>query len=134
MSKKYNIVVIGATGAVGKVLLDLIEDRNFPYNSLHLCASSRSIGKKLVVNNTEFIVEEITEALFDNIDFVFISANNEISKSSFITHVRLRKIICCDIPIWNICWKYISQCRPYWITYKNIIHKIWIYSIKCSKE
>ena len=80
MSKKYNIAIIGATGAVGQVLLDLIQERNFPYNSLHLCASIRSVGKKLVVNDTEFLVEEITEELFNNLDFVFISANNEISK------------------------------------------------------
>ena len=54
MSKKYNIAIIGATGAVGQALLDLIEERNFPYNDLHLCASSRSVGKKLIVNNTEY--------------------------------------------------------------------------------
>ena len=59
MLKKYNIAVIGATGAVGQVLLDLIEARNFPYNSLYLCASTRSVGKKLVVNETEYLVEEI---------------------------------------------------------------------------
>ena len=56
MSKKYNISVIGATGAVGTVLLDLIEERNFPYNSLHLCASSRSVGKKLIVNNIIYVI------------------------------------------------------------------------------
>ena len=81
MLKKYNIAVIGATGAVGQVLLDLIEARNFPYNSLYLCASTRSVGKKLVVNETEYLVEEIKEELFNNVDFVFISANNEISKN-----------------------------------------------------
>ena len=79
--KKYIIAVIGATGAVGQVLLDLIEARNFPYNSLYLCASTRSVGKKLVVNETEYLVEEIKEELFNNVDFVFISANNEISKN-----------------------------------------------------
>ena len=56
MLKKYNIAVIGATGAVGQVLLDLIEARNFPYNSLYLCASTRSVGKKLVVNETEYLL------------------------------------------------------------------------------
>ncbi|MBN18780.1 MAG: aspartate-semialdehyde dehydrogenase [Chloroflexi bacterium] len=81
MLKKYNIAVIGATGAVGQVLLDLIEERNFPYDSLHLCASSRSVGKKIIVNGNEYVVEEINEELFNNIDFVFISANNEISKN-----------------------------------------------------
>ena len=38
-----NIAVIGATGAVGKVFLDLVEERNFPFNSIRLCASDTPV-------------------------------------------------------------------------------------------
>ena len=44
--KKYNVAILGATGAVGQEFLNLIEERNFPFNELKLLASHRSAGKK----------------------------------------------------------------------------------------
>ena len=41
------ITVIGATGTVGRSFLKLLEERNFPYSELNLCASSKSLGKSL---------------------------------------------------------------------------------------
>ena len=43
-----NIAVIGATGAVGTVFLNILEDRAFPTGDIRLCASERSWGKKLI--------------------------------------------------------------------------------------
>lgn len=43
--KKYNVAILGATGAVGQEFLTLIEERNFPFNELRLLASKRSAGK-----------------------------------------------------------------------------------------
>ena len=43
--KKYNVAILGATGAVGAEFLKLIEERNFPFNELRLLASKRSAGK-----------------------------------------------------------------------------------------
>lgn len=43
--KKYNVAILGATGAVGQEFLNLIEERNFPFNELKLLASHRSAGK-----------------------------------------------------------------------------------------
>ena len=45
--KKYNVAILGATGAVGQEFLNLIEERNFPFNELKLLASHRSAGKKI---------------------------------------------------------------------------------------
>ena len=52
------VVIVGATGAVGKVALQVLEERSFPMASLRLCASPRSFGKKLRFGRREIVVEE----------------------------------------------------------------------------
>ena len=74
------IAVIGATGAVGQVFLKLLEERDFPASQVRLCASERSLGKKIIVNNADLIVESPTEDLFNEVDIVFISATGDVSK------------------------------------------------------
>ena len=74
------IAVIGATGAVGRVFLSILEERGFPASSIRLCASQRSVGKKLRVNGQELTVEEPTTQLLSEVDFAFISASGEVSR------------------------------------------------------
>ncbi len=45
MSKKYNVAVVGATGAVGKTMIRILEQRNFPVDNLYLLACERSAGE-----------------------------------------------------------------------------------------
>ena len=54
--KKYNIGILGATGAVGKQMIEVLQEYNFPINELHLLASSRSKGKEVVVNGQYFVL------------------------------------------------------------------------------
>ena len=56
--KKYNVAILGATGAVGQEFLNLIEERNFPFAELKLLASKRSAGKKIQFMGKEYTVEE----------------------------------------------------------------------------
>ena len=56
--RKPHLAILGATGAVGQEFITLIEERQFPYESIKLLASARSAGKKLTVNGTEYTVEE----------------------------------------------------------------------------
>ena len=74
------IAVVGATGAVGKVFLELVEERGFPAGSIRLCASERSWGKKLAVNGTQLPVEEATTQLLSEVDIVFIAAGSDVSR------------------------------------------------------
>ena len=62
--KKYNVAILGATGAVGQEFLNLIEERNFPFAELKLLASKRSAGKKIQFMGKEYTVEEATDASF----------------------------------------------------------------------
>lgn len=47
--RKYNVGILGATGAVGKEMLKVLEERNFPVENIRLFASSRSVGKKMLL-------------------------------------------------------------------------------------
>ena len=75
-----NVAVIGATGAVGQVFLRIAEERNFPVDKIRLCASERSIGKKLEFRGEQIEVELCTPDLLDDVDFSFISASGEVSR------------------------------------------------------
>ena len=75
-----NVAVIGATGAVGQVFLRIAEERNFPVDKIRLCASERSIGKKLEFRGEQIGVELCTPDLLDDVDFSFISASGEVSR------------------------------------------------------
>jgi aspartate-semialdehyde dehydrogenase len=74
--KKYNIAIVGATGAVGQILLDLLQKRAFPLANLKLLASQKSAGKKLGGH----AVEALTEDAFEGIDFAFFGAGSDVSK------------------------------------------------------
>lgn len=77
--KKYNVAILGATGAVGTEFLKLIEERNFPFAELRLLASKRSAGTKLKVCGKEYTVQEATFDSFANID-IALFAGGSISK------------------------------------------------------
>lgn len=77
----YVVAIIGATGAVGKESLDILEERKFPLASLRLFASKRSAGEVMTCQGKEWKVEELTPASsFNDVDFAFISATDEISR------------------------------------------------------
>ena len=80
MSKKVNVAILGATGAVGKELLDLLAERQFPLKNLKLLASSRSAGSKIAFNGQEITVEVVSENSFKDIDLVVASAGGSTSK------------------------------------------------------
>lgn len=76
-----SIAVVGATGAVGRVFLEALEERNFPVNDIRLCASERSVGKTLKCMGESIAVELATPELFSEVDFAFISASGDVSRA-----------------------------------------------------
>ena len=71
--QKINLVIVGATGAVGQEILKVLDERNFPVDRLKLCATSRSAGKQINFRGSEYIVEETTEASFDDMDIALFA-------------------------------------------------------------
>ncbi|MFC0232469.1 aspartate-semialdehyde dehydrogenase [Vagococcus entomophilus] len=80
MKKEYRIAVVGATGAVGTKMIQMLELSSLPIASVKLLASKRSAGKKLLFKNKEQIVEELVPESFENIDIALFSAGGGISK------------------------------------------------------
>jgi len=75
-----NLAIAGVTGAVGQEFLKILEQRNFPFDSLKMLASSRSAGKKIQFKGIEYTVEELTKDSFDGIDIALFSAGAARSK------------------------------------------------------
>ncbi|MDF0652164.1 MAG: aspartate-semialdehyde dehydrogenase, partial [Nitrospira sp.] len=77
----YTIAILGATGAVGKETLEILEERKFPLTGLRLFASKRSAGEAMTCQGKEWKVEELTDSSsFEGVDLAFISATDAISK------------------------------------------------------
>ncbi len=81
MSKPYRVAILGATGAVGRELLELLETRNFALADLRLLASARSAGQTLPFKGENLPVECVSSSAFNNIDLVLASAGGSISKA-----------------------------------------------------
>lgn len=77
---KYNVAVVGATGAVGETLLSILKERDFPVAELVPLASERSAGGTVAFGNREVTVENLAEYDFDGIDIAFFSAGASVSR------------------------------------------------------
>ena len=80
MAGNLRLAICGATGAVGQQMLRCLEERDFPYASLKLLASSRSAGKEFTVKGRKVTVEALDEDSFKNVDLALFSAGGSISK------------------------------------------------------
>ncbi len=80
MERKPNIAVLGATGVVGRHILEIMEELKIPYNSIKLLSSAKSAGSKLTFDGNEYTLEEAKPESFDGVDIVLASAGASTSK------------------------------------------------------
>ncbi|TVR12175.1 MAG: aspartate-semialdehyde dehydrogenase [Phormidium sp. GEM2.Bin31] len=80
MPKSYRVAILGATGAVGTELIELLERRNFPLSQLKLLASPRSAGKTVSFHGESLTVEAVADGCFKDVDLVLASAGGSTSK------------------------------------------------------
>jgi len=80
MSNKPNLALVGATGAVGTVMIDIINNRENIWGEIRLIASKRSAGKKIAVYGQELTVVELTPEAFDGIDIAMFDVPDEVSE------------------------------------------------------
>ncbi len=79
MTQKPSLAVVGATGAVGTVMLDILSTRTDVWGEIRLIASARSAGKKLMCRGVELTVVALTPEAFDGIDVAMFDVPDEIS-------------------------------------------------------
>jgi aspartate-semialdehyde dehydrogenase len=78
--ERYNVAVVGATGAVGTEMIRVLEERNFPVDKLRLLASERSLGTTLEFHGKEIGTEVLDANSFKGIDIALFSAGGSISE------------------------------------------------------
>ncbi len=79
-NKTYDVAVVGATGAVGEVMLEILAERNFPVGKVYALASERSVGKKVKFGETMLTIENLAEFDFSKTQIGLFSPGAEISK------------------------------------------------------
>jgi aspartate-semialdehyde dehydrogenase len=79
MSKKFNVCVVGATGAVGETILNILEERNFPIDNLYPLASSRSAGKTIRCQGKSWTVQDLAKFDFSQAQIGLFSAGGSVS-------------------------------------------------------
>ena len=78
--RKFNVAIVGATGAVGEVILEILEQRDFPVDQLHLLASSRSAGSRLMFKGKQVVVQDLETFDFTGVDIGLFSPGASVSK------------------------------------------------------
>ncbi|MCY3760595.1 MAG: aspartate-semialdehyde dehydrogenase [Gemmatimonadetes bacterium] len=80
MEDRYEVALVGATGAVGEVMLELLAERDFPVGGLKLLSSPRSAGREIDFRGEKLVVQDLAETSFDGVDLVLSSAGGSISR------------------------------------------------------
>ncbi|MFV0381322.1 MAG: aspartate-semialdehyde dehydrogenase [Breznakia sp.] len=76
----YNVAILGASGAVGQEMLQVLDEYHFPIKNLFLFASAKSAGKEILFRNKIYCIQTATPDVFQNIDIVLSAVNNDIAK------------------------------------------------------
>src|SRR6056300_10174 len=79
MSKEVDVAVVGATGAVGEAMIEILEQRNFPVRKLYPLASSRSAGKTIRFRGKSIQIEDLAEFDFSQVQIGLFSAGGSVS-------------------------------------------------------
>ena len=93
--KKYNLAILGATGAVGREMLKVLAERDFPVGNLKLLASARSVGKEIEFKGNIYKVEEETKDSFGGVDIVLGAASNALAKE-LAPHIKAAGAVLVD--------------------------------------
>lgn len=89
----YRVGIVGATGAVGTRMREILEERRFPVESLELFATGKSAGKRLSWRGRRLVVREARPDCFEGLDFVLFSAGSEVARELAPHAVRAKAIV-----------------------------------------
>ncbi len=80
MTKKYNVAVVGATGAVGETMLEILAERNFPVGEVYALASANSAGKRVEFNGGFLVVQDLATFDFSKVQIGLFSPGASVSE------------------------------------------------------
>jgi aspartate-semialdehyde dehydrogenase len=121
----YKVAVGGATGNVGRVFLQILEQRAFPVSEVKLLASARSAGKTLAFRGAEHTIEQMTEDSFDGMDLALFSCGGAVSKRFAPAAAKAGCVVIDNSSAWRMdpnCPLVVPEVNPDDVTWhKNII-------------
>ena len=79
IEKKYNVAVVGATGMVGRTMLSILEERNFPVDKVYALASSRSVGTRIPFKDSELVIGDLETFDFNLAEIGLFSPGASVS-------------------------------------------------------
>jgi aspartate-semialdehyde dehydrogenase len=97
-----SIAVVGATGAVGRIILKLLEERDFPFQQIKFLASGRSAGRQIAFKGTEYRIEELKPASFEGIDLAIGSTPDDIARDFVPWAVERRCTVVDESGYWRM--------------------------------
>jgi len=100
--EKINVAVVGATGLVGRKMIQVLEERKFPVEKLRLLASAKSAGTTIVFNGQPVDVDELTKESFKGIDIALFSAGGAISKEFAPYAVKAGALVIDNSSAWRM--------------------------------
>ncbi|GAP02211.1 aspartate-semialdehyde dehydrogenase [Fructobacillus pseudoficulneus] len=98
----YNVAVLGATGAVGRRILEQLAQSTIPFDSVKALASAHSAGQKVPFQDGELVVEEANEHSFDDVDIVLASAGGSTSKALAPAAVKAGAVVVDNSSYWRM--------------------------------
>ncbi len=101
-NKKYNVAVVGAGGLVGRTMVKVLEERNFPVNELQLFATERSAGKEINFAGKSYKIKIINRDSFKNIDIALFSAGKQASMEAAPLAVKSNCIVVDNGSYWRM--------------------------------
>src|SRR5205085_5512441 len=98
----YTVAVVGATGAVGTEMIEILEERKFPVGHLLPLASLRSIGGMVSFQDRDIAVQELTENSFAGVDIALFSAGADISRKFAPLAVKAGAVVIDNSAAWRM--------------------------------
>ncbi len=93
MKDRYNVAIVGATGAVGQEMMDILDERNFPIGELRLLASERSAGKEIEFKGNKLTIRKLDHDCFEGIDIALFSAGSSRTKEYADSAVKAGAVV-----------------------------------------
>ncbi len=98
----YTVAVVGATGAVGGQMIEVLEERKFPVATLVPLASARSAGGTVSFRGQEVTIQELKHSSFDGVDIALFSAGSEISKEFAPVAAKIGTVVIDNSSAWRM--------------------------------
>lgn len=97
-----SIALVGATGAVGRIVLEQLAQRSFPYKRLKLLASERSVGKEVQVGGETLTIELLEPGAFEDVDLAIASTPDEVSQEFAPWAVKAGAVVVDESGYWRM--------------------------------